>query len=49
MLNQTLWLKSSAAIFTANAQNPGNGLVIKDNKIVELVPSGIKPKIAIDS
>ena len=48
MLNQTLWLKSPAAIFTGNALNAGNGLVIKGNKIVELVPSGMEPKIAID-
>lgn len=49
MQNQTLWLKSPAAIFTGNALNAGNGLVIKGNKIVELVASGMKPKTAIDS
>ena len=49
MQNQTLWLKSPAAIFTGNALNAGNGLVIKGNKIVELVPSGMKPKIHVDS
>jgi 8-oxoguanine deaminase len=49
MLNQTLWLKSPAAIFTGNALNAGNGLVIQGNKIIELVPSGMKPKMAFDS
>ena len=49
MQNQTLWLKSPAAIFTGNTLNAGNGLVIKGNKIVELVPSGMQPKIPIDS
>jgi 8-oxoguanine deaminase len=48
MSNKTLWLKSPAAIFTGNALDAGNGLVIKGNKIVELVPSGLKPKTAID-
>lgn len=48
MLNQTLWLKSPAAIFTGNKQDSGNGLVIKGNKIVELVPSGKKPHTPID-
>jgi len=49
MRNKTLWLKSPAAIYTGNTLNAGNGIVIKGNKIVELVPSGMKPKIAIDS
>lgn len=48
MLNQTLWLKSPAAIFTGNGLNAGNGLVIRGNKIVELVPSGMTPKTTID-
>ena len=49
MRNKTLWLKSPAAIYTGNILDAGNGLVIKGNKIVELVPSGMKPKTAIDS
>jgi 8-oxoguanine deaminase len=49
MPNQTLWLKSPAAIFTGNVLNAGNGLVINGNKIVELVPSGMKPKSPADS
>jgi 8-oxoguanine deaminase len=49
MPNQSLWLKSPAAIFTGNALNADNGIVIEGNKIVELVPSGMKPKTAIDS
>jgi 8-oxoguanine deaminase len=49
MQHQTLWLKSPAATFTGNTLNAGNGIVIKGNKIVELVPSGMKPKTAISS
>ena len=49
MRNKTLWLKSPAAIYTGNTLNAGNGIVIKGNKIVELVPSGMQPKTAIDS
>lgn len=49
MQNPTLWLKSPAAIFTGNTLDAGNGLVIKGRKIVELVPSGLKPKIAFDA
>jgi 8-oxoguanine deaminase len=49
MRNKTLWLKSPAAIYTGNTLNAGNGIVIKGNKIVELVPSGMKPKTVIDS
>ncbi|WP_339720274.1 8-oxoguanine deaminase [uncultured Paraglaciecola sp.] len=49
MQNQTLWLKSPAAIFTGNNLDATNGLVIKGNTIVELVPSGMRPKTAIDS
>ncbi|WP_293759772.1 8-oxoguanine deaminase [uncultured Paraglaciecola sp.] len=48
MQNKTLWLKSPAAIFTGNSLNAGNGLVIKGNKVVELVPSGMQPKTSID-
>jgi 8-oxoguanine deaminase len=49
MQNQTLWLKSPAAIFTGNNLDAGNGLVISGNKIVELVPTGMRPKTAIGS
>lgn len=49
MLNDTLWLKSPAAIFTGNDLNAGNGIVVKGNKIIELVPTGLKPKVAFDS
>ena len=48
MQNKTLWLKSPAAIFTGNNLDAGNGLVIKGNKIVELVPSGTHPKTTFD-
>jgi 8-oxoguanine deaminase len=49
MQNETLWLKSPAAIFTGNTLNSGNGIVISGNKIVELVPSGKTPKNVISS
>jgi len=49
MQNQTLWLKSPAAIFTGNDLNSGNGLVITGNKIVELVPVGMQPKTTYDA
>jgi 8-oxoguanine deaminase len=49
MQNETLWLKSPAAIFTGNTLKAGNGLVIKGNKIVELVPSGMHPTTFIDN
>ena len=42
----TIWLKSPAAIFTANAADAGNGLLIQGNKIIELVPGGQQPRRA---
>lgn len=49
MSNKALWLKSPAAVFTGNEFNAGNGVVVKGNKIIELVPSGQTPKSKIDS
>lgn len=43
-----IWLKSPAAIFTANTMNAGNGLVLQGKKIIELVPSGQKPNSIYD-
>ena len=43
-----IWLKSPAAIFTANAMDAGNGLVIQGKKIIELVPSGQQPLCVYD-
>lgn len=44
----TIWLKSPAAIFTANSADAGNGVVICGNTIVELVATGHTPKIKVD-
>lgn len=38
------WLKSPAAIFTANTLDASNGVVIQGNKIVELVAKGCQPQ-----
>lgn len=49
MQNKTLWLKSPSAIYTGNHLNAGNGLVIKGDKIVELVASGRTPTTTVDN
>lgn len=49
MSNQTLWLKSPAAVFTGNSYNANNGIVIRGDKIVELVSAGEQPTTPIDS
>jgi 8-oxoguanine deaminase len=41
-----IWLKSPAAIFTANSMDAGNGLLIQGKQIIELVASGQRPKMA---
>lgn len=47
--SQTItWLKSPAAIFSANAENAGNGVLVQGSKIIELVPSGCQPTIQFD-
>jgi 8-oxoguanine deaminase len=48
MPKPTLWLKSPAAVFTANDQDASGGIVVQGNKIVELVLSGEQPKTPID-
>lgn len=42
-----LWIKSPQAIFTANQQDAGNGIVVDTQlgTILELVPSGEQPKL----
>lgn len=47
--SKALWLKTPAATFTANAQNAGNGIIIKDQHIVELVADGQQPQTPYDS
>ncbi len=49
MPNKTLWLKSPAAVFTGNNHNADNGIVIKGDKIIELVETGKQPISPIDS
>ncbi|MEM5497269.1 8-oxoguanine deaminase [Paraglaciecola mesophila] len=45
----TLWLKSPEAVFTANNQNAGNGLLIQGSRIIELVKGGETPKLHFDA
>ncbi|MFC3120164.1 8-oxoguanine deaminase [Agaribacter flavus] len=47
-LKESIWLKSPAAIFTANTHNAENGLVIQGDRIIELVASGQTPMSQID-
>lgn len=49
MSNQTLWLKSPAAVYTGNSQNADNGIVIQDDKIIELIAADQQPQSNIDS
>ncbi len=44
----TLWLKSPRAVFTANDLDAGNGIVIRDDRIIELVGEGQIPSADID-
>ena len=44
----TIWLQHPAGIFTANNEDASNGIVVANQKIVELVGSGKTPSIAID-
>lgn len=48
LVSPTIWLKSPAAIFTANTADAKNGIVIQGNVIIELVPSGQNPKVKVD-
>ncbi|GGY36807.1 8-oxoguanine deaminase [Bacterioplanes sanyensis] len=44
----TIWIKHPRACYTANAQNADNGIVICNDRIVELVASGQQPNTVID-
>ncbi|MFT6895838.1 MAG: 8-oxoguanine deaminase [Paraglaciecola sp.] len=44
----TLWLKGPEAVFTANEKEAGNGILIQNSRIVELVKSGESPKLPYD-
>ena len=47
-MSTTLWIKKPLSIFTANDQDAGNGIVIKNGIIIELVPSHSEPTHYID-
>jgi len=48
-MSTTLWIKKPLSIFTANQQDAGNGIVIKDGLIVELVANNSEPVHNIDN
>jgi 8-oxoguanine deaminase len=48
-MSTTLWVKNPLSIFTANDQDAGNGIVIKNGIIIELVPSHREPTHVIDN
>jgi len=43
-----LWIKKPQAIYTANQQDASNGVLIKDNTIIELVATGCQPTLPYD-
>lgn len=43
-----LWIRQPLATFTANDSDATNGIVIRDDTIVELVPAGERPSTAFD-
>jgi 8-oxoguanine deaminase len=43
----SIWLKNPAGIFTANAQDASNGIVVSNKIIVELVAKGQQPQTPI--
>ncbi len=45
---KSLWIKNPLSVFTANQQNAGNGIVISNGLITELVADGCEPKTSID-
>ncbi|MCE3254082.1 MAG: 8-oxoguanine deaminase [Cellvibrio sp.] len=44
----SIWIKNPRACWTGNAQDASNGLVIKGNKIIELVAAGTSPTSTYD-
>jgi len=48
-LKGNLWIKNPLAVWTANDHNADGGLVICNDRIVELVPAGRTPTLKIDS
>ena len=47
-MSTSLWIKKPLSIFTANQQDAGNGIVIKNGVIIELVASNREPIQPID-
>lgn len=47
-ITETLWIKKPLSTFTANQQDAGNGIVICEGIIIELVPAGTVPKSPVD-
>lgn len=45
----SLWIKKPLSVFTANQQDAGNGIVIRDGIIVELVATDARPQTDIDA
>ncbi len=45
---QTVWIKNPLAIYTGNDHDARGGVVIRENKIIELVPQNGSPSIACD-
>lgn len=45
MDSKSTWLKNPEAVFTANKQQAGNGVVFSGDRIAELVAAGQSPKI----
>ncbi|MDT0596167.1 8-oxoguanine deaminase [Glaciecola petra] len=45
----TIWLKHPAGIYTANDLDASNGIVIKNDKIIELVGKGCEPVSTIEN
>ncbi|WP_111495371.1 8-oxoguanine deaminase [Marinobacter bohaiensis] len=43
-----LWIRHPLATFTANDQDAGNGIVVEDGVITELVPAGQHPEQPVD-
>lgn len=48
MSSKTLWIKHPKAVFTANELDATNGVLVRGNKILELVPKGAEPETDYD-
>jgi 8-oxoguanine deaminase len=48
-VNKTTWIKNPLKVWTANNENADGGIVVCDDRIIELVPMGGTPKHQIDA